>query len=397
MAIRWTPLQTHRSIRTGEGSRHRDPPPGAAASIRLGPLQRLLLGFLSPARAFCYVLQRLSPVRRAVQYECRKLGPGRLEVRIPPAAGADNRQLSCPDHRAVLEEAGRLAGIACTEISRSECLAQGQEGACCYLVCWQQSPVVFMGIAFRYGALGLGLIFLVILPFYFSWPIFFMLLLSIFSLVLGSIWHSQFLKKQQLRSTLADLHFYQRESLDMSQENYERSLLQHEVGRILSSSDNIQEMVGEMAAVLADRLKGDRGQILVVNRDQSGWDAAVSFDRTRVPTMISASPADLLCSLPGRETVAGLSFDGQRSFVVNDLEEIRGTVPEGCLAELAAQGVCSFICSPVVVQGESLGVLFVENFSDDFSFMEKDLSLLQVVATVLGQHIHHHRLRALLQ
>ncbi|MCF6291382.1 MAG: GAF domain-containing protein [Desulfobacterales bacterium] len=387
----------HRSVRTGEGNRGRDRSLGASApGPGLGPVQRLLIGFLSPAAALCYVLRRLSPVRRARQYCCRKLGPGKLEVRIPPGAGAGGHSFSCPDHRGLFEEAGRLSGIVSLEITPSEWPAAGED-ACCYLLCWQQSPVAFMGIAFRYGALFLGMAFLVVLPFYFSWPIFFMLLLSILSLVLGSIWHSQFIKKQQLRSTLADLHSYQRESLDMSRENYERAHLQHEVGRILGRTGNIQEMVDELAAVLADRLKGDRGQILVVNRDRSGWAAAVRFDRTRVPTRISGSPADLLCSLPDRGTVAGLSFAGQRSFVVNDLEEIRGTVSERCLAGLADQGVRSFICSPVVVQGESLGVLFVENSSGDFRFLEKDLSLLQVVATVLGQHIHHYRLRDLLQ
>jgi adenylate cyclase len=82
--------------------------------------------------------------------------------------------------------------------------------------------------------------------------------------------------------------------------------------------------------------------------------------------------------------VAVRAFRRQKPFLVDDTAKIEPDMTEKSLGFMKKTGTRSFICVPLVYEGESLGVLFADNVRSKRPFSQSDISLLMGIATQIA-------------
>jgi HD-GYP domain-containing protein (c-di-GMP phosphodiesterase class II) len=85
-------------------------------------------------------------------------------------------------------------------------------------------------------------------------------------------------------------------------------------------------------------------------------------------------------------------FKQQQSFLVNHIEEIEKELSLKSVAYAQELSAESFICCPIVANGESIGVLAVDNVKTKRPLVETDRSLLIGVASVVGISLRNEEL-----
>ena len=77
-------------------------------------------------------------------------------------------------------------------------------------------------------------------------------------------------------------------------------------------------------------------------------------------------------------------FKEQKPYLINDIKEIGQKLSSRSLAFAQELGAQSFICCPIICDGNSLGILAADNLRSKKPLVESDLSLLQGIAHVIG-------------
>ena len=76
-----------------------------------------------------------------------------------------------------------------------------------------------------------------------------------------------------------------------------------------------------------------------------------------------------------------VSFKEQRPFLVNDVAEIEKKFSKRSRDLAKKLGVHALICVPIIYEGESLGILVVDNIRSKSPFTQSEVSLLMGVAS----------------
>jgi HD-GYP domain-containing protein (c-di-GMP phosphodiesterase class II) len=84
-----------------------------------------------------------------------------------------------------------------------------------------------------------------------------------------------------------------------------------------------------------------------------------------------------------------VSFKEQKPFLVNDINEIQDNLSLRSLAFAKKAGTQSFICCPIVCDGESIGVLAVDNLKTKRPLVQSDMSLLMGISSFVGISIRN--------
>jgi len=79
----------------------------------------------------------------------------------------------------------------------------------------------------------------------------------------------------------------------------------------------------------------------------------------------------------------------QKPFLVNDINELDGSLSLRSLEFARKLGSQSFICCPIICEGESVGILAVDNLKTKRPLLQSDMSLLMGIAPVIGIAIHN--------
>ena len=78
------------------------------------------------------------------------------------------------------------------------------------------------------------------------------------------------------------------------------------------------------------------------------------------------------------------SFREQKPYLVNDFNEIQNELSAKSLDFARQMGAKSFICSPIVCDGEALGILAADNIHSKRPLVHSDMSLLIGIAAIIG-------------
>ena len=165
--------------------------------------------------------------------------------------------------------------------------------------------------------------------------------------------------------------------------NYDSALMINEIGEVISSRTDLDDILASVNQVLRKRLDYGRGILLLAKPDQSALVLRSCFGFSSKEQLILE---DLVHPLRWKAPLGLFNhcFTGQRPLLVNDSAESAPLFSDANRAFLAALGIRSFICAPIVCEGESLGILLVNDPKRDGELLQSDLSLIQGVAPVIG-------------
>ncbi|MBZ0159593.1 MAG: HD domain-containing protein [bacterium] len=161
-----------------------------------------------------------------------------------------------------------------------------------------------------------------------------------------------------------------------------------EIGLSLSKQMNVDIILSNVIKVLETRLYYDRGVILLANQDSSLLLFRAGFGYT--PEQLNVlKHTQFHLNMSESKGLFVVCFREQKPFLINDMHEIETNLSSHSLDFAKKMGALSFICCPIIYEGESLGILAVDNIKTKKPLVQSDISLLMGVAPEIGISIHN--------
>ena len=353
----------------------------SASPDAIGVMRQYVLGMIGPDIFFEQFSKSASKFTKSCSFHSKKLNPNKYEISVHPVPGAQEKRFQCENRMGFLE-AGPLAFTnKLPKIEHPECIFEGGK-ACRYIVTWESSFSqlwkrirVYMPLLFVLSCILLH----IILPnLNLS-----LLLLSSACLFLLLTLVGEFMEKGELRNSVNNLKDSTDKLVDQISINYNNSLMINEVGQLLTGNTKVRDVLSSVAKLSKKRLNFDRGIILLANNDKTRleYGAAYGYSDDMVEEIRSVS---FHLDKTDSKGIFVVSFREQRPYLINDFNEIERELSSRSLDFARKMGAKAFICSPIVCDGESLGVFAVDNIHSKRPLVQSDISLLIGIASIIG-------------
>jgi HD-GYP domain-containing protein (c-di-GMP phosphodiesterase class II) len=353
----------------------------AASTEALGAIKQNILGMVHPSKAFELIGKSVKNFARSSKYESRQLAANKIEIKVTPNPGVIEKPYQCENRIGLLEAINMGLTHKLPRIEHTQCIHEGA-GSCKYVVSWVRTKADFLK-AFRNISVPavtfIGLTLAIINP-HMALPLYLPLVLF---LIVTISYIYLFAANSELKTGLSVLSDSSDRLLKETQINYNNTLLTNEIGQIISKYTNIKDVIETVVGLFQKRLDYDRGFIMLANADRSllEFHAGFGYDRNKLD-IIKKSAFHL--NKPDSKGVFVVSFREQKPFLVNDIEEISPNLSKRSLAFAHQMGSQSFICCPIICDGQSIGILAVDNLRSKRPLVKSDLSLLMGIASVIG-------------
>lgn len=358
----------------------------AASTESLGAFKQNVLGMIHPARAYAMAGKVAENYARSSKYESRPLAANKVEIKVTPNPGVKEMPYQCQNRIGLFEAMNMGLTHKLPRIEHPQCIFNGAD-SCRYVISWVKTTADLLKTIRNISIpvlLFLGLTLSIVNP---DRALSLYLPLFLFSAIAVSYVYL-FSANKELKTGLNVLSDSSDRLLKETQSNYNNTLLTNEIGQIISKYTNIKDVMETVVRLFEKRLDYDRGFILLVNEDRSllEFRAGFGYDRKKLE-FIKKSAFHLNKS--ESKGVFVVSFNEQKPFLINDIEEISPNLSRRSLAFAHQMGTQSFICCPIICDGQSIGILAVDNLRTKRPLVKSDLSLLMGIASVIGISIRN--------
>ncbi len=373
---------------TGDANLAREAGRFAASGESLGTIKRWALGFLTPA-AMCGLVEKAGGFfSRASSYEARKIGGNAVEITVAEKEGACESRHQCEHRLGFFEAAVGLFNAQLVKIEHPECLFENGE-KCRYRVIWRQPFHLRLKQLARVGA-PLAVLLSLLLAFFLSWSSTAVFFLGACLAVLSAGLFAMVFENRELQSKLLQLRDTADESLQESEINYNNALMTYEIGAAITKQTSSEDVLHKLVEILNYRLDFDRGMILLASGNGDGprlqYTEGFGYSPQQSELLGKAS---FRLDNPESRGIFVVSYREQRPFLIDNVNEIEGTLSSRSLQFAKMLGVHSFICCPILYERRSLGVLAVDNIKSKKPLAERDRNLLMGVAHLIGISLHN--------
>jgi len=372
------------SAMTGNENISREAGRYAATSKASEILKRYTLGFVTPESAY-WLLEKITPhITRGHTFKSRKIGPNKVEVLVTQNPGVVEKPYQCDNRMGQLEAVAKVFTNKLAEIEHPTCIHKGGD-ACLYIITWKRTPSLIWKRIRTYSII-LGLIASAALCF--ALPLTDMMTLVLFfaSIILALTLHAERLEKKELAKTIDIQGDIARDQLDEINIRYNNAMLIREIGQATSTILDIRTLLEAVTEAMEKRLDFDRGGIWLPDSDKTRLIYYVGYGYgPEIEDILRKSAFHVDRSASKGPAVQ--AFKRQRSYMVNDVNEIRTDLSRRTLEFVKEIGTQSFICVPIIYERESLGLLMVDNLHSKRLFTQSDMSLLIGIASQIAVSI----------
>jgi class 3 adenylate cyclase len=353
----------------------------AASSKASGALRHYAMGFMSPAAAY-WTVEKIAPhLTRASTVKTRRLKSNKFEVTVTPRPGHAQRPHQCENLMGQLEALSRLFTKKYAKIEHPGCIHRGGE-ACVYLITFEKTAPFIWRSSRNYFIL-FGLVVCIGVIHVYPAVSWLSALLCYALFFMGVSLASRCLENRELARSIESQREAAKLLLDQINIRYNDAQLVKEIGQAASMLLDIGKLLDGVIQAMARRLDYDRGGIWLADPERSrlvytvGYGYSEEVERTLRRT-------DFRLDNDHSRGVAVQAFRHQKPFLVEDTAKIEKEISEKSLEFMKRTGTRSFVCVPLVYEGESLGVLFADNVRSKRPFSQSDISLLTGVATQIA-------------
>ena len=353
----------------------------SASPDAIGVMRQYGLGMIGPDKFFEHMGKAASKFTKSCEWRSKKISPNKYEASAHPLPGSNEKRFQCENRIGFLEAVPLAFSNKLPKIEHTECIFRGGE-ACRYIITWEASFSllwkrirIYMPILFLLSCL----LFHTIFPQ--SQLTLLLLLGAVIFLLLTLI--GETMEKGELRKSVDNLKDSTDKLVDQITINYNNSLMINEVGQLIAGKTKVDDVLSKVVKISQRRLNFDRGIILLANKDKSRLEyrAAYGYNKATYDLVRSAS-----FHLDKKESkgIFVASFRNQKPYLVNDFNEIESELSPRSLDFARKMGAKSFICSPIVCDGEALGVFAADNIHSKRALVQSDISLLIGIASIIG-------------
>lgn len=357
---------------------------GSVESI--GMIGKYTFGMIGPTNTLLAVGKCASNFSKSAVYSSRKLAENKMEITVTPVAGVKEKPYQCENRIGFFEAVLMMFNYDAPEMEHPECIFQG--GARCrYIVTWKKTLYARMR---RLRNLLVPLALLVYLPFDYFLHLGHLtgVLVLLAFVLLATSYLSELLEKREITITLSNLRESTEKLIDQIGANYNNARMVNEVGQALSKQSGIQEVLENVIRVIEKRLGYDRCVILLADRKKSSLKFSTGYGYGERQLEVLKGTSFNLTD-PESRGVFVTSFRERRAIFVNDFNEVSHIHSERSVSFSEKMEAQSFICCAIACEGESLGVLAVDNMKTQKKLTQSDLSLLTGIAPVIGMSLRN--------
>jgi signal transduction histidine kinase len=358
----------------------------AASAESLGLGIKHILGMIGPANAFHAIRRTSHTFTRSAVYLSTRLAGNKVEVTVTPLEGVQERAFQCQNRIGFFEAILMIFDYDLPTIEHPECIFHG--GSCCrYIVTWKSTVYTRLRTMRNYLTPSLLLLTLMLLGFS-SWhTALWVAGVSGFLLLLCSYIAEQ-QEKKELSAGLLNLKESSINLIEQIEVNYNNARMINEVGQAISKQSDIDEVLENVVKALENRLDYDRCVLLLADPQKSHLRFRTGFGYDEEHLAVLRVAAFNLTD-PGSKGVFVVSFREQKPFLINDFSKLASSHSERSVQFFEKMQAQSFICCPIVCEGESLGVLAVDNVKTKKKLVQSDMSLLMGIAPMIGVAIRN--------
>ncbi len=356
------------------------------SSEALGAAKQYTLGLMSLSSVYI-LMEKLYPIMsRGADVKATKLGSNRVEIICTPKPGVDEKPYQCENRVGIFEGLGKWFTKRLADIEHPSCFHKG-DNRCRYIITWEETPFLIWKRIRNYSLLVgilacLGLFF--VLPIT-TWVV--LVLLCAFLTMMVSF-YAERLERKDLAKTVETQGDAAKDLLEEINLRYNDAQLIKEIGQATSKLLDIEMLLKCVTDVMAKHLDFDRGGIWLANKEKAllVYNTGYGYD-TEIEGLLRST--DFHLDRPRSRGVAVQAFRQQRPFLVNAIGEIEKDLSKRSLEFVKRIGAQSFICVPIVYEGEALGILFVDNPKSKKPLTQSDMSLLMGIAPQIAISIHN--------
>lgn len=370
---------------TGNSNLPRDAGRYVITPESFGFMRSYVLSFTNPHTFFAKIAEVTKQLLRSSTYVSRKIDDTAVELIVTPHYNCKEQPFQCQNRQGLFEAMIKAFQYDLIAIDHPECMFSGGK-ICRYIVKWNISTAARMNHWKNISALLLPV---ANLPFLFIQPT---LLLSTVPASLGIYILLDRLSiganLKEVSASTAHLSESRDQLIDQLDANYNNAMLTSEIGHAISLQTSIDKVITKVVKILEKRLDFDRGMILLANDEKTKLKYRAGFGHINEHREI-LQQASFRLDNPTSRGVFVEAFNNQIPFLVDDFETFERRHSSHSINLAKALKVKSFVCCPIICEGESIGVLAVDNLKSSRPLMQRDKSLLMGIAPVIGVAIRN--------
>jgi len=362
----------------------------AASPDALGLMRLWVLGTLSAAKLFEVIGKFSSNLTRSSRYESRKIAANKIEMKVTHHEGTKENPFQCANRHGFIEAAALIFTNRLPRVEHPECIFKGGS-SCRYIVTWEPAMT---GLLKKAANLSIVLFILYIMAGVFTSPkgeLHSMGAFLLGTVALGLSVMAGSREKRELKNSLSNLSDSTNKLVEQTDINYNNALMANEIGQAISCKINTEDILSTVIQILQKRLDFDRGMILLANDDKTRLEFRGGFGY-REEEIALVGKIGFHLNRPESKGAFVLAYREQRPFLVNDINDIESDLSPRSLDLARRLGTRSFICCPIICEGESMGTLAVDNLSSKRPLVKSDMSLLMGIAPIIGISLNNARL-----
>ena len=353
----------------------------AASPGAIGIMRQYTLGMMGPARAFQAINRAGKNFTHSSEYQSRPLKGNSVEITVTPYPGVQEKPFQCENRMGFFEAILTGFNLGTPRIEHPECLFRG--GAVCrYTVTWKRTFASLAGklrdcvIAGSCLATAAGLVIApgtvlrTILP------------ATLFTSTVTAL-IAEVARRRELARAMANIWDSSERLTEQINTNSRNVQLTQEIGQALANKKSVEDVLRSVMQIMEKRLDFDCGAILLANPEKSRLEIRGAFGYTSQQLSNLTATAFRLDN-PTSQGPFVLAFHQQKPFLVNSVKEIKDKLTEKSRRFIENLGIQSFLCCPIVVEGESLGILAVTNQTSKRPLVKNDVGMMLGVAPVIG-------------
>jgi class 3 adenylate cyclase len=372
--------------KTGDSNISREVGRYAASSKASGAIKQYTLGLMSPTSVYLLMEKLYPAMSRGATVKAKKVGPSKVEIISTPKPGVHEKPYQCENRIGQFEAVAKLFTERFATIEHPSCFHKGDD-CCRYIISWEKTSSLVWKRISNYSIL-LSILASLALFFVLStmpWAIF--VLLCVLLTIIFSF-YSKHLEKKDLTKTIETQGDAAKDLLDEINIRYNNALLVQEIGQATSMLLDIQKLLKSVMDAMEKWLDFDRGGIWLANKEKTHLIYNVGYGyRPEIENLLKNN--DFHLDRQHSRGVVVKSFKEQKPYLVNDVTEIEKDLSKRSLEFVKKIGSQSFICVPVIYEGESLGVLLVDNVKSKKPLSQSEMSLLMGIAPQIAISIHN--------
>ena len=353
----------------------------SASPDAMGAMRQYVLGMIGPDKFFEQVGKTGHQFTKSCQYHAKKLSQNKYEVSVLPLPGAKEKRFQCENRIGFFESVFLAFSNKLPRIEHPECVFEGGK-ACRYIISWEPS----FSLVWKRIRTYIPLVYLLscgMLHFFYPKTPFSLLLLFGATMFLLLTLIGESMEKRELRKSVDNLKDSTDKLVDQISINYNNSSMINEVGQLIVGKTTVEDVLSKVVKISEKRLNFDRGIIMLASKDKTRlrFSAAYGYSKKMYNLVRSAS---FHLDKKDSKGIFVLSYREQRPYLINDINEIEGELSNRSMDFARQMGTKSFVCTPIVCDGEALGIFAADNIHSKRPLVQSDISLLMGIASIIA-------------